>query len=279
MGQLDGQVAIVTGGASGIGARTVELFLEEGCRVLVADMQEERGRSFVAKLGKDAAFQLTEVSQEDQVRAAVEAALGTFGGLDCIFNNAGFGGALGGIHEIPVEEFDLTFDVLVRGVFLGMKHAAPILTKQGSGTIINTASVAAILGGYSPHAYSAAKAAVIQLTRNVALELAAKGVRANCVAPGYIATPLSTNAVGKSDQLVEERTPEFGKFQPIPRPGLPDDIAKAALWLASDASSFVTGQTLVIDGGVTAGQSWDKLPEAFRTFRPTRVYRPPSAGN
>jgi NAD(P)-dependent dehydrogenase (short-subunit alcohol dehydrogenase family) len=231
-------------GASGIGARTVRLFAEHGARVVIGDMQEELGFAVARELGRSVVFHKTEVSREDQVRALVDRADKEWGRLDCIFNNAGIGGALGPIADTPVEEFDLTFAVLVRGVFLGMKHAAPLIARQGGGSIINTASVAALMAGWSPHAYAAAKAAVIQLSKSVAMELAPQRIRVNAICPGFIATPLALNTVGKPAAQIEvERGKQaMASAQPIPRAGDPDDIAQMALWLASDASSFVTGQ-------------------------------------
>jgi NAD(P)-dependent dehydrogenase (short-subunit alcohol dehydrogenase family) len=275
MGSLDGRVAIVTGGASGIGARSVRLFVEQGARVVIGDMQEELGRSVAGELRGAALFQRAEVSREDDVRALVGRAEKEFGRLDCIFNNAGFGGALGPVSDTPVEEFDVTFAVLVRGVFLGMKHAAPLLRRQG-GSVINTASVAGLVAGYSPHAYAAAKAAVIQLSRSVALELAPQRVRVNCICPGFIATPLALNTVGRATTgaQVEKAKAGMANAQPIPRAGEPDDIAQMALWLASDASSFVTGQHFVVDGGFSAGRAWSEQPEWLRTHRPLKVYKP-----
>jgi NAD(P)-dependent dehydrogenase (short-subunit alcohol dehydrogenase family) len=275
MGLLDGRVAIVTGGASGIGARTVRLFAEQGARVVIGDMQEELGFAVARELGRSAVFHKTEVSQEDQVRALVDRADKEWGRLDCIFNNAGFGGALGPISETPVEEFDLTFAVLVRGVFLGMKHSAKLIARQG-GSIVNTASVAGLMAGYSPHAYAAAKAAVIQLTRSVALELAPQKIRVNCICPGFIATPLALNTVGKPEAQIEvERGKQaMASAQPIARPGDPDDIAQMALWLASDASTFVTGQPFIVDGGFSAGRGWHEQPKWLKEHKPLRIYRP-----
>jgi len=275
MGSLDGKVAIVTGGASGIGARTCELFVDEGARVVIGDMQEERGGALAAELGKNAVFQRCEVSQEDQVRALVARADQEWGRLDCIFNNAGFGGALGPVSETPVEEWDLTFAVLVRGVFLGMKHAAPLLCRQG-GSIINTASVAGLIAGWSPHAYAAAKAAVIQLSKSVALELAPQRVRVNAICPGFIATPLALNTVGRTASAAEADAARetMTHAQAIPRPGEPDDIAQMALFLASDSSTFVTGQAFPVDGGFSSGRRWVDQPDMFRKYRPFRVYRP-----
>ena len=274
MNRLAGKVALISGGASGIGARTAALFVAEGCRVMIADMQEERGRALAAELGREARFAPVDVSRERQVRAAIDACVDAFGRLDCIFNNAGLVGAMGPIAETEVEEFDLAFSVLLRGVFLGIKHAAPVMIEQGAGSIINTASVAGLQGGIGPHTYSAAKAAVIALSRSVALELAEHQVRVNCIAPGYIGTPLATNSVGQPESVLEERKQRFASAQPIPRVGEPQDIAQAALWLASEDSSFVTGETLVVDGGLTLGRPWQKQPAMMRKYAPARVYRP-----
>jgi NAD(P)-dependent dehydrogenase (short-subunit alcohol dehydrogenase family) len=189
---LDGRVAIITGGASGIGAATTRLFVENGARVVVADLQEVLGSTLAKELAPNVVFQRTDVSNEDDIRAAGASVEKSFGRLDCIYNNAGFGGALGGIADTSTEEWNLTFDVLVRGVFLGMKHATPLIRRQG-GSIISTASVGGMLGGYSPHAYAAARAAVIQLAKSVAPELAESRIRVNCICPGFIATPLALN--------------------------------------------------------------------------------------
>jgi NAD(P)-dependent dehydrogenase (short-subunit alcohol dehydrogenase family) len=166
--RLADRVAIITGGASGIGAATVRLFAAEGARVLVADMQEDRGKQLAESLGESVAFRRVDVTREDDVKGAVEQSVDRWGRLDVMFNNAGFGGALGPIEGTTVEDFDLTFDVLVKGPFLGIKHAAPVMKRQRSGVILSTASVAGLQTGYSPHLYSVAKAAVIHLTRSVA---------------------------------------------------------------------------------------------------------------
>lgn len=262
MGRLDGKTAVITGGASGIGEATVRLFVAEGARVLIADIQDERGRRLAGELGGGAAYQRTDVSREADVRGAVAAAVDRFGRLDCIFNNAGYGGIGGGIEDTPVEAFDETMGVLLRGVFLGMKHAAAVMKRQGAGSIISTASVAGLRTGYGPHVYSTAKAAVIQLTRSVAMELGESGVRVNCICPGGIATPIFGKAFGMdaeaADQAVTVMKSALTQFQPIRRSGLPDDIAQAALWLASDESSFVNGHALVVDGGLTGGRQWSE---------------------
>ena len=260
MGKLDGKVAVITGGSSGIGEASARLFVEQGARVMIADIQDDRGQRLATELGSSATYLHTDVTQEADVKAAVDGALQAFGRLDCMFNNAGIGGPGGSIDEIPVEGFDAAMGVLLRGVFLGMKHAAPVMKRQGSGSIISTASIAGLRAVDSTHVYSAAKAAVIHLTRSVAMELGESGVRVNCICPGWIATPLFGREFGLSpkdaEQTVELVKAPLASFQPIKRAGLPEDIAQAALWLASDDSSFVNGHALVVDGGISGGRMW-----------------------
>jgi NAD(P)-dependent dehydrogenase (short-subunit alcohol dehydrogenase family) len=260
MGKLDGKVAVITGGASGIGKAAVRLFVEEGSRVIIADIQDDTGAHLAEELGAPVTYVHTDVSQEADVEAMIHQAVTRFGRLDCLYNNAGLAGVSGPIEVIPAEGYDRTMGVLLRGVFLGMKHAAPIMKRQGSGSIISTASVAGLQAGYGPHIYSAAKAAVIHLTRSVAMELGESGVRVNCICPGGIATPIFGKAFGLSaaaaEQTVETMQAMLATFQPIRRAGLPEDIARAALWLASDDSSFVNGHALVVDGGLTGGRLW-----------------------
>ncbi len=207
------------------------------------------------------------MSLEDDVELAVRHATETFGHLDVMFNNAGIAGAVGSIEEVSVEAFDETIGVLLKGVFLGIKHAATVMKVQGTGSIINTASVAGIRTGYGNHIYSAAKAGVIQLTRSTAMELGESGVRVNCICPGFIATPMIGRARGLSVEEADEKLDivkdSFERAQPIRRTGLPEDIAKAALWLASDDSGFVNGQALVVDGGVTGGRMWSDYQDAI----------------
>ncbi|HKW93755.1 MAG TPA: glucose 1-dehydrogenase [Methylomirabilota bacterium] len=251
-GRLDGKIAVVTGGASGIGRATALTFLREGARVVIGDLNEASiGETIALARGHGHGERLAalrgDVSAERDVAALVALAVDRFGGLDCIFNNAGVGGAFGPIGDTTVEEWDFTFAVLVRGVFLGIKHASARMKAQGhGGSIINTASVAGIGGGAGPHAYSAAKAAVANLSRSVSAELAAHRIRVNAIAPGMIKTPLATgHREDAFDRLAREK-------QPWPDPGEPQHIADAALFLASDESRFVTGQVIVVDGGLTA---------------------------
>ena len=272
--RLEGKTALITGGASGMGAATARLFAEHGARVLIADLQEEAGAALARTIGASALFERVDVTREVDVANAVASAERHWGRLDCIFNNAGFGGALGPVAETTEEDFDLTFDVLVKGVFFGMKHAAPIMQRQGAGSIINTASIAALQAGWAPHLYSAAKAAVIALTRSVAMEMAEWNVRANCICPGLIATPLAVGR-GFTDEAVTQFKAERAGEQPLNRVGEPEDIARCALWLASDDSAFVTGQAHAVDGGITIGRPWREQPSWMRQPRPITVYRPP----
>ncbi|MFX1606100.1 MAG: SDR family NAD(P)-dependent oxidoreductase, partial [Promethearchaeota archaeon] len=260
MGKLDERVAVVTGSASGIGKSIVEKFAKEGAKVVISDIQDELGQKLAESLGENATYVHADVSLEDDVKGIIDHAVDTYGRLDCIVNNAGMGGVKGEIETVPVEGFDRTIGILLRGVFLGMKHAAPIMKKQGGGNMINISSVAGLRGVSQNHPYSAAKAAVLQLTRTVAMELAYYKIRVNSICPGSIVTSIFGAAKGMSSadsaKTYEDLKRLFEKGQPIRRAGLPEDVANAALWLASDDSSFVTGHALVVDGGVSAGQMW-----------------------
>ena len=247
--QLADRVAVITGGASGIGRATALRFLAEGARVVVGDLNAGAAQQLVADAGQPdrLTFIRTDVAEEHDVQALIGAATERHGRLDVVFNNAGSGGAFGPITEIDVDHWDRTFAVLVRSVFLGIKHAARAMIAQGDGgSIINTASIAGQVGGSGPQAYSAAKAAVINLTLNAAAELAPHRIRVNAICPGVIFTPLAAGA--NRDQLAQI----VEAFQPWPDQGAGDDIAGAALWLAGDDSRFVNGEAIRVDGGLVA---------------------------
>ncbi len=253
MGRLTGKVAAITGAASGIGRATAVLFAAEGAAVVIGDLNVEGGEAAVRECkenGGRAVFQKTDVASEADVKAMIARAVAEFGGLDIIYNNAGLGGALGPLEQISVENWDRSLAVLLRGVFLGMKHAIPEMRKRGGGSIISTASIAGLRGYPGLHPYCAAKAAVISLTRSAAVELGKDRIRVNCICPGGINTPIFTRTQPNLAPLVEER---LAQAQPIPRAGHPDDIAKMALFLASDDSEWVSGQAMVVDGAATAG--------------------------
>ena len=251
-GQLVGKVAVITGGASGIGRATVLRFLSEGANVVAADLNEKTGAETVelahqAGYGNRVRFRRCDVAQEAEVEATIAFAVTEFGRLDCMFNNAGLGGAFGPITQIAVEDWDRTFAVMVRGVFLGIKHATrAIVSHREGGTIINTASIAGLSAGAGGVAYSTCKAAVINLTRSAAVELAGEKIRVNAICPGGTLTPL----VHRGHEADLE--PLFREAQPWPEAGRPEHMADVALFLASDQSRFITGEFLVVDGGLTA---------------------------
>lgn len=271
MGSLDGKVTVITGGASGIGAATTRLFVKEGSRVVIADILDENGAKMSAELGDKVAYVHTDVTNESEIEAAIKTAVSKFGRLDCLFNNAGVGGVDSAIGEADTTKLDFTIALLFRAVVLGMKHAAPIMKAQGSGNIINTASIAGMRTGFGPHVYSALKASVIHLTRSVAMELGESGIRVNAICPGGIVTPIFGRSLGLPSVQAEERLPIlheiFAQMQPIRRAGQPEDIAAAALWLAGDSSGFVNGHALVVDGGVTGGMGWSQAQMMFDQMR------------
>lgn len=262
--RLQDKVAVITGGASGMGLATVFRYLEEGARVVIADFNQTTGKAAVdlateRGFSDRVTFIRTDVATEDDIERMIETANSEYGGVDIVFNNAGVGGAIGPLTETTTEDWDYTFDVLARGVFLGIKHAARAMKEQGrGGSIINTASIAGLSGDGGPLVYSAAKAAVISLSKSAAVELAGDRIRVNAICPGFIATPLA--GAGNEDSVKGA----FSKGQPWPDYGKGDHIAGAALFLASDDSEFVTGEALVVDGGLTAAG-----PELSRKFPKT----------
>jgi NAD(P)-dependent dehydrogenase (short-subunit alcohol dehydrogenase family) len=272
MGRLNGKVAVITGATSGIGLRTAEIFVDEGAKVVIAGRRAAEGEALAKRLGAACVFRQTDVTQEDQIRALIGLAVEKFGRLDCLFNNAGGPAQTGGIEGLDAERFDAAMSTLLRSVLLGMKHAAPHMRRQGSGSIINNGSIAGRLAGFSSSlVYSAAKAAVIHLTRCVAMELGEAGIRVNSISPGLIATGILGKALGFSVEAAD-KTPDmmrdlFKTAQPIPRAGIPDDIAYAAVFLASDESSFINGHDLVIDGAITGGRNWTPQQQGLAAAR------------
>jgi NAD(P)-dependent dehydrogenase (short-subunit alcohol dehydrogenase family) len=266
MGRLDGKRAVITGAASGIGEATARLFIAERATVVLADTDELRGKRIASELGDRARFVATDVSREADVDQAVATSVEAFGGLDIMFNNAGVPGSTGGIEEIEVETWDRTIAVHLRGVFLGIRAAARIMRPQGHGSIINTSSVAATRANMAGHDYSAAKAAITHLTETTANELGENGVRVNAVCPGAIATSIFGRAAGldgeEAQQTVDFMATVLSDAAPIRRVGRPADIAETVLWLASDASGFVTGQAIAVDGGLLTGSLRRNAPMA-----------------
>lgn len=250
MSRFSKHCVVVTGGASGIGEATVRAIVEEGGRVVIADLQEERGRALVAELGSAAIFHYTDVMQEDDIVSAIALAQRQFGPLTGMVNNAGIVGAVGSIMDTSADAFDYTMAILSRAVFLGIKHAARAMRPQGRGAIVSLASTAGITGGEGPHVYTMAKHGVVGLTKSAACELARVGIRVNAVAPGGTVTPM-TNALGDNNP---ESTAQFiAASSPLGIACIPEDIAHGILFLLSDDSRYVTGHTLVIDAGRTTG--------------------------
>ena len=262
-GRLEGKVALITGGCSGIGLGAVELFLAEGARVVAGDVQDEKGAMLETRFPGRLRYAHCDVTNEAQIAAACVLAAEAFGGLDILFNNAGHAGLPGGVEAMTAEGWDATFALLVRGPALGMKHALPLMRARGGGSIINTASIAGLQAGWGPLAYSTAKGAVIHMTRCAAAELSPQKIRVNAICPGLIATSIFGTALGMpreaADQMAAMIVQNAAGVQPIPKAGLPADIAAAALYLASDDSAFVSGTHIVVDGAITIGgrHAWD----------------------
>jgi NAD(P)-dependent dehydrogenase (short-subunit alcohol dehydrogenase family) len=267
MGRLEGKVAVITGAASGIGRGTVDLFVAEGARIIAADIQDDKGARIEEDHKGRARYVRCDVSSEQDIALAVAAATKHFGRLDCLFNNAGTGGARDPADAVTAEGFDAVMHLHIRAALFGMKYAVPAMRAQGGGSIVSTASVAGLQAGYGPILYSIAKAAIVHMTRVTAAQLGASNIRVNCICPGLIATNIFAGALGMPSQLGETRLDAIAEAasgsQPIPRGGRPRDIAEAALYLASDGSSFVTGHALVVDGGLTLGPSGMAQMAAF----------------
>jgi NAD(P)-dependent dehydrogenase (short-subunit alcohol dehydrogenase family) len=281
MGRLDGRVAVITGGASGMGLATVERFVAEGAKVVFCDLpagEEEAdyvgrldeikagvhhkgrakggphdGYAIAERLGSACTFVPADVTDLDELSAVIKTAIAEYGGIDVMYNNAGVGGAEGSVVTCPDDLWDRIIDIDLKAVWRGMKLAAPHMEERGGGSIISTSSVAGILGFPGLGAYGAAKAGVISLTRVASVELASKNIRVNCILPGGIVTPILYDSPVIGFQIDPDvLRGALASSQPLPRAGEASDIANAALWLASDESSFVTGQAIVVDGGLSA---------------------------
>ena len=251
-GRMDGKVAVITGAASGIGAGTAELFVKEGGKVIVADFQELQGQAKAEELGDAARFIRCDVTDEDNVAAAVDLAVSEFGKLDCMINNAGIVGSVGSIAQMNTEAWDITVAVLLKGVYLGMKHAARVMIPQKSGVILSIASTAGVIGGLGPHCYTACKHGVVGLTKSVASELGKHHIRVNAVAPGNTVTDMTAAVITGDNRNYDEATETIAMGSPLGYAGYPSDIANGLMYLASDDAPYVSGHTLVIDAGQTA---------------------------
>ncbi len=250
MGRLPGRVAIVTGGASGIGQATATLFAKEGARVVIGDRNDQMGEETAAAirgLGGEARFVHAEITRSADVRKVVKDALDTFGRLDVVVNNAAIAGG-DGVLEIDEAGWDQVLAVVLKGPFLFIQAALPAMQAQGSGSFVNIASVNGLMG-LGEEAYSAAKAGLINLTQNVATRYGRQGIRANAICPGTVHTPIWQKVLETSPDVFER----LSRWYPLGRVGEPEDIARAALFLASDEASWITGAVLPVDGGLTAG--------------------------
>lgn len=254
--RLEGKVAVITGAASGIGAASARRFVQEGCRVVLGDIQQDKGDALVAELGDAAIFTVCNVTREEDVAKMVDLAVDHFGSLDIMFNNAGIVGAVGPIDTTVAAEWSATLDILLNGVFYGMKHAARVMKPQGSGAIISMASTAGIMGGLGPHTYAAGKHAVVGLTKNVGAELCRYGIRVNAIAPGSMATEMIASVMTGDPADIDGATDKLAAASPLlNRAGMANDVANAALWLASDESGYTNGHVLTTDAGVTTGST------------------------
>ncbi len=249
---LEGKVALVTGGASGIGRATALTFAREGAKLIIADMNEDGGQQtvhMITEKGGDATFVQVDVTSATEVEAMISKTVETYGRLDCAHNNAGIssGGQRAFTADYPEDRWHQVLAINLTGVWLCMKYEIPQMLQQGGGAIVNTASVAGLVGLPYASAYVASKHGVVGLTKTAALEYAKSGIRVNCVCPGYIETPMTEQ--GRNDP---ERMAQMIASEPIGRIGNPEEIAESVVWLCSDAESFVTGHTMTVDGGYVA---------------------------
>jgi NAD(P)-dependent dehydrogenase (short-subunit alcohol dehydrogenase family) len=267
--RFTGKCAVVTGAASGIGRATALLLAREGATVFAADLNLA-GVEAVAREGENIIPVACDVCDVAQIKALMDHAAGTCGGIDIVFNNAGAAGDKAPIEEIEPEGWDRTMDLLLRSVAMGIRYAVPHMLHRGGTSIVNTSSVAAVGPGYSPTAYAVAKAGVLHLTKCAAADLARHGIRVNAIQPGFINTNIFTSAMEVPDDKVDMAKAVIAQVssnaQPVARGGQPEDIANAVAFLSSEAGSFMTGTSLIVDGGITIGprHAWDA--EAPRMF-------------
>lgn len=270
--EMKKKVAIIVGGTSGIGAATAKLFVERGWTVVVGGRRIEKGMQLVEQLGENARFHQVDAAEESQVKSLIEATVAEFGQIDCLFNNAGIPGEQVRVADIDLDDCDRLLRTHLRGVILGMKHVAPVMCSQRCGSIVNTGSIAGRQSGFSSHIYSAAKAAVIHLTRCVAAELGEYGVRVNSVSPGAILTGIFAKGASVSDDVADRTADalaqQFALAQPIRRPGIVDDVAAAVLFLAEEGT-FITGHDLTVDGGMTVGRTFAEQAASGAEMRKT----------
>jgi len=253
-GRYEGKVALITGGASGLGEATARLLVAEGGKVIIADYGVERGEAVAASIGASAIFVKCDVTNESEVAAAVDAGIAKWGRLDGAFANAGIVGVVGPIADTPMDDFDKTMAVLVRGVFVTFKHAARgIIASGNGGCIVGTASVAGVQGGLGPHAYAMAKAGVISLARSAASELSQYRIRCNSVAPGSIPTGMTAHVISGDPDNLELAAAAIGSRSPLGRAPHANDIAETVLFLFSEGGSYITGQNITVDAGLTTG--------------------------
>jgi len=265
MVDLTGKVAVITGAASGIGLAGVEVFVDAGAQVLAGDVQDEKGQALAERFGPDkVTYQNCDVTDPAALKALMQSAVDTYGGLDILWNNAGSGGTSSTVEELDLDGYDFTMDLLLKSVFAGTHFAVPHMVARGGGSVINTSSISAVCAGYAPITYSVAKKAVAHFSKLAAAELSKYKIRVNAILPGFIATSIFGASLGlpreQADQMAEMVSQAGGAMQPIGRTGHGADIAQMAAYLASDTAGFVTGGEFLVDGGMTVGppHSWNE---------------------
>ena len=271
--RFSGKTVVITGAASGIGAETTRLFADEGAIVFASDIDDAGGKSLASETEGDVRYRHCDVCSPEDIRQLMDGAAEETGGIDVVFNNAGAGGARSDISEIEPDEWDRTMDLLLRSVAMGIRYAVPHMRGRKGASIVNVSSVAAVGPGYSPTAYAVAKAGVLHLTKCAATDLAQHGIRVNAIQPGFINTNIFTSSIEVPDEMIRMAKAAIAQMssnaQPVARGGQPRDIAEAVAFLASEAASFMTGASMLVDGGITLGprHSWDpETPGMFEAL-------------